>query len=70
LHQHLRDLEDDHARKRQALALDQRCVDARQRLGNHDHAVKSQTDRNVRLTGALRKTQRFLENSTVAKDVF
>ncbi len=46
-----------------------RCVDARARLPTHDQAVRSQTDRNMKLTGALRRTSRFLENSTVAKEV-
>ena len=67
LQQHLRDLEDDRERKSQALSLDQRCADARKRLKTHDSAVASQTDRNMKMTGTLRKTQRFLENSTVAK---
>ncbi len=45
-----------------------RCVDTRSRLPTHDQAVRSQTDRNMKLTGALRRTARFLENSTVAKE--
>lgn len=67
LQQHLHDLKDDHMRKSQALSLDQRCVDARSKLLTHDPSVQSQTERNMKLTGTLRKTSRFLENSTVVR---
>lgn len=67
LQQHLRDLEDDLSRKSLALSLDQRCFDERNKLKSHDLALRSQTDKNLKLTGSLRKTERFLENSTVTK---
>jgi hypothetical protein len=67
LQTHLRELTEDHRRKSQALSLDQRCMGSRQKLGSHDDAIRSQTDRNLKLTGTLRNASRFLENSTVAK---
>ena len=35
-----------------------RCMDTRKRLGNHDKEVKSQFDRNQKLTGILRQNTR------------
>ena len=67
LQAHLRDLTEDHERKCQALSLDQRCVDARSRLRSHEDLMRNQTDKNLKLAGTLRKTQRFLENSNVVK---
>ncbi|XP_059088321.1 tektin-B1-like [Tigriopus californicus] len=67
LQAHLRDLNEDFNRKSQALSIDQRCVDIRDRLKTHDQTIKNQTERNMKLAGTLRKTQRYLENSTVAK---
>ena len=37
-----------------------RCMDTRKRLGNHDAAVKSQFDRNQKLTGILRQNTRYI----------
>jgi hypothetical protein len=34
-------------------------MDTRKRLGNHDAAVKSQFDRNQKLTGILRQNTRY-----------
>ena len=45
----------------------QRCMGVREKMPTHDHAIKSQTDRNLKLTGTLRNTSRFLENSTAMK---
>jgi len=67
LEAHLHKLEEDHKNKQLALSLDQRCMDTRKRLGNHDREVKSQFDRNQKLTGILRQNTRFLENSKHAK---
>ena len=67
LHTHLQELKEDHKRKSQAHSLDQRCVGVRNRLDSHDLAIRSQTDKNMKLTGTLRDKTRFLENSTVVK---
>ena len=48
----------------QALSLDQRCIDARSRLPTHDVAIRSQTDRNLKLTGTLRNTSRSALDKT------
>ena len=58
----LKDLKDDHGHKSLALSLDNKCMGVRQRLGSSDVA---QSDKNLKLTGTLRNTARFLENSTV-----
>ena len=39
----------------------------REKMPTHDQAIRSQTDRNLKLTGTLRNTSRFLENSTAMK---
>ena len=58
----LKDLTDDHARKSQAYSLDQRCMGVRERLSKDNLRTKSEA--NLKLTGTLRNTSRFLENST------
>ena len=58
----LKDLKDDHHQKSLAFSLDQKCMGVRERLGSSN---TSQTDKNLKLTGTLRNTARFLENSTV-----
>ena len=58
----LKDLQDDHAHKSLALSLDQKCMGVRDRLPS---AYTTQSDKNLKLTGTLRNTARFLENSTV-----
>lgn len=65
LQQRRKDLSDDHQRKSQAFSLDQKCMGVREKLGGVA-AATSQTDRNLKLTGTLRNTSRFLENSTVS----
>ena len=58
----LKDLTDDHARKSQAYSLDTRCEGVRERLTRDNLQTKSEN--NLKLTGTLRNTSRFLENST------
>jgi hypothetical protein len=47
--------------------LDQKCVGVRQQLASHDFGVNSMTDKNLKLTGTLRKSTRYLENSVASK---
>ena len=63
----LNELTEDHQRKSQALSLDNKCMGVREKLPSHDCQVKNQCDRNMKLTGTLRNSSRFLENSTVVK---
>ena len=58
----LKDLTDDHARKSQAFSLDSRCMGVRERLSKDN--LRPKTEGNLKLTGTLRDTSRFLENST------
>jgi hypothetical protein len=58
----LKELTDDHARKSQAFSLDSRCMGVREQLSKDNLRPKSEG--NLKLTGTLRNTSRFLENST------
>ena len=58
----LKELTDDHKRKSQAFSLDQRCMGVREQLSKDN--LRPKTEGNLKLTGTLRDTSRFLENST------
>ena len=58
----LEDLTADHKRKSQAFSLDHRCMGVREQLSKNNLRPKSEG--NQKLTGTLRNTSRFLENST------